>query len=233
MKKTLTIIVAVLVSLTGVAQTFTCSPNDSIVQNIDANATAVLKIEQVVSDPNDTIQLEIEVIYNDIPSGWDGMLCIQGLCTGQIAPVGTSGIPMTPTDSNLNGYTRLTLSPLGNTGTIKYQVYVYDVDYPNDGDTATWILTSLDMTGINEVQSDDLPMVIYPNPASSEFNVEFGNSEIASVNIYSISGCLVRTLIGTSNNSEKLDVSDLKAGIYLVEAMSNSGLFGRKQIIIE
>lgn len=55
------------------AQTFEWTTNDSVVENLTQNSTAMFPLHQKAIG-NDTIVLAVEIIYNDIPSAWDGMV---------------------------------------------------------------------------------------------------------------------------------------------------------------
>ena len=55
------------------AQIFEWTTNDSVVENLTQNSTAMFPLHQKAIG-NDTIVLAVEIIYNDIPSAWDGMV---------------------------------------------------------------------------------------------------------------------------------------------------------------
>ncbi len=228
MKKLFIPLVFVSIIANSNAQTFSCSPNDSIVQDVDANSTTLLKIEQIIDPSIDTLQLEIEVIYNDIPNTWDGMVCIQGLCMGSIVPVGTE-VPMVPTHDNLNGYVRLTVNPLGNTETVKYQVYVYDVNFPEAGDTVTWILNAVNLTEIEEDHIDTSHL--FPNPAQNKFTIQSKNSTLNTVQIFNTSGQILQSHTLNNLSDITLDISALPKGIYYIQTQNNQGIINRQQLI--
>ena len=115
------------------AQTFTWTTNDSVVENLAQNSTVLFPLHQQAVG-TDTVTLGIEVIYNDIPQSWDGMLCIYGTCLGSIPVVGTTA-QMQPIYGSIEGMVRMTVNPLNGTENCKIQVYVFDIDFPNDGDT--------------------------------------------------------------------------------------------------
>lgn len=62
---------------------------------------------------------------------------------------------------------------------------------------------------------------IYPNPVVSYLNIEM-QSAISQINIYDISGKL--KLVQATNLVDKVNVSHLQKGTYIVEAISQSGL---------
>ena len=72
-------------------------------------------------------------------------------------------------------------------------------------------------TGINESMQSQLS--IYPNPASSLVFVS-AEDQINSVNIYSISGRLVKTI--AQNDITVISVDDLTCGMYILSASTNN-----------
>ena len=69
---------------------------------------------------------------------------------------------------------------------------------------------------------------LYPNPANGELNVNFTNSRvIEKISIYNFTGQLVKTF---NEYSEKLNISDLSSGIYIVKIQTDTEIFDRKII---
>lgn len=214
MNKFYSITFFVLIGFMSNAQTFTWVTNDTIETNLDLNTTVQHKMEQAAVG-TDTVTLGVEVIYNDLPSYWDGMLCIEGLCLGVIPPVGTTAT-MSPISGSQYGYVRLTVNPFNGTELAKLQVYVYDVDFPNEGDTATWILNS--SVSLNELDALN-SISMFPNPVVNDLNIDYqGNFE--SVSIYSMSGELI---IKEEFFTGQIDVSELQEGVYILELVSPDG----------
>jgi hypothetical protein len=192
------------------AQTFQWTTNDSVVENLAQNTTVQFPLHQTAIG-NDTVTLAIEIIYNDIPATWDGMVCIYGTCLGTIPVVGTTA-QMNPINGALEGMVRLTVNPINGTETAKLQVYVYDIDFPNDGDTATFILNST--LSVDEVNALSTGLELYPNPATNVVQLE-ATANMSKAVVYDLSGKAVLSqelngLVGT------VDVSNLESGAYLM-----------------
>jgi len=71
-------------------------------------------------------------------------------------------------------------------------------------------------------------LMIYPNPASYELNVDFDATEqgVVKVSLYDMMGRLVRCLddlVSPGANGVLMDVSDIPAGMYLVEVRCGDG----------
>ena len=140
--KALLLLTAVALSGFSFAQTtFQWDTNDTIETNLALNTTEQYPMYQSVVG-NDTVTLAIEIIHNDLPASWDGMVCIYGICMGTIPPVGTQAT-MDPIYGSNQGMIRLTVNPYNGTETAKLQVMVWDVEFPNETDTATfWLNTT-------------------------------------------------------------------------------------------
>ena len=60
-------------------------------------------------------------------------------------------------------------------------------------------------------------LVLYPNPATNELNISAADQVIQNVNIYNMSGSIVKS----ANNVESIDVSNLSTGNYLVKVTTD------------
>jgi hypothetical protein len=69
---------------------------------------------------------------------------------------------------------------------------------------------------------------IYPNPAFNALNIETNGSTIDEVVITSITG---QKVIHLKGNKESIDISQLQAGIYIVEILIENSRYRRKMVI--
>lgn len=83
----------------------------------------------------------------------------------------------------------------------------------------------LDQTVSLAEHSKVQPLRFYPNPANKFVNFE---TKITSVNIYDINGMLIKS----KQNTSKLNISEIKPGVYILEA-SQKGNITRKKILIQ
>lgn len=217
----LTLAICGLLSFQSFGQTFTWDTNDTIETNLALNTTVQLPMFQSAIG-TDTVTLAIEIIYNDIPATWDGMVCIYGACLGTIPAVGTQAT-MSPLWSPNQGMVRLTVNPMNGTETAKLQIYVYDVNFPNDGDTATWLLNTT--LSVEEVEWNDLS--IYPNPVNDMLTISTDN-QIELIEVHSIDGGLVARFDNIMNGS--LNLSHLEQGAYLIKLTQPDGKFAVRKI---
>ncbi len=83
---------------------------------------------------------------------------------------------------------------------------------------------------INEAEFDkNINLQIYPNPATSEISLVIPNNEsIVSIKIYNQNGQLLKQII--KPNAEKINVSDLKTGLYFIRTDTDTNRYLSKLI---
>lgn len=218
--KTILLAVCTLIAGMASAQTFTWATSNTVETNLATNTTVQYPL-YIDAVGNDTVTLSIEVIYNDLPQSWDGMLCIFGQCLGTISPVGTQAT-MQPISGTEQGMVRLTVNPLGGTETATLQVYVYDEDYPNDGDTATWLLNTTASTP--ELLANSVS--IAPNPVQDELTID-AELDFNQAQIVDASGRVLQT-IEISAQQQTINVASLPEGMYTLIMTSDQGMIEKR-----
>lgn len=213
------------------AQTFSWTPNDTMIATLSGEPEQ-FKMEQV--NLKDTvINLAIEVVKNEIPSSYDGMLCVYGYCLGEIVDSGYVQ-EQAHVQAGENGYVRLTIVPSNDAGTFTYRVRVYDVDSPQYSDTATWILTrpvvedTTDTTESNSIKKiNQIKLALYPNPSDDFLFLEFDQPQL-DVEILDISGKVIyanRIVSGMP-----IDIESFNQGTYFLILRDKKGqILSRKQ----
>lgn len=88
-------------------------------------------------------------------------------------------------------------------------------------------------TSINNVSKTDAGFLIQPNPANDKISISYnGLSSFSRIDIYDITGkIVVKHAIYNKSNSEMLDVSMLKTGIYFIKLSNNEQSITKKLII--
>lgn len=81
-------------------------------------------------------------------------------------------------------------------------------------------------------------MELFPNPTHDRVNLTFEASyeEIVTLEVYSMSGVLVKKLNIVSSigeNLNQLDFSDLTAGVYVVSLNGERAGYARKSLVIQ
>jgi len=214
--KTLLLAFAACTTFGAFAQTtFQWDTNDTIEVNLNQNTYDQYPMYQSVVG-NDTVTLGVEIIYNDLPASWDGMVCVYGLCMGTIPPVGTT-TQMNPIYGSNQGMIRLTVNPFNGTETAKLQVMVWDVEYPNETDTATFLLNTTLSTP--ELMASEV--TIAPNPVKDELLVT-SDYDLNQAQIIDASGRVVQA---TELNSvqKSINVATLPEGVYTLHLSGDQG----------
>lgn len=228
MKKILLVAILFLAIEAQSQTAFSWFTNDTIETDIASNSYTELKIEQV-NETGGTLNLGIEVVYKDVPAGWDGMICVEGFCLGTVPAVGGTA-SMVPVSGSTNGWVRWTVNPLGDLSSAKIRIRVFDEDNPTDGDTATWIVTSQPLS-IDEL-TEKGNFEVYPNPASEWFNLT-NNDQIDVLEIYSMQGQLVKQVAVTNEIQQTIYVNDIPSGLYFINAIAEGELIGTRKISIQ
>ena len=90
---------------------------------------------------------------------------------------------------------------------------------------------ALNLGGQNSVNNVvDFTTNIYPNPATNNITIENSNFVISNIELYNITGQLVKTE-NVNSMSINMNISDLKTGIYILELHTNETSIRRKLII--
>lgn len=143
---------------------------DSMTTTIVGSQYVELKMNQI-NESGDTLNLGIEIVEKDIPSEWDGMVCLYGKCLGMIPDTGTFQT-MNALFGDEKGYVRWTVSGRDTEAEGKLRIRVYDLDNEMYSDTATWIVTSiLDTTDeTSSIEDIENATLVYPNPSNGILN---------------------------------------------------------------
>ncbi|PWG04603.1 hypothetical protein DIS07_11705 [Polaribacter aquimarinus] len=92
-----------------------------------------------------------------------------------------------------------------------------------------WKLEQTALSVKNETRSQLAELSIYPNPTSDILNIQVENQQIESVKVYSLFG---KEVMHISDNTgvEKVDISNLSSGVYLLKLKTEVGFFTKKII---
>lgn len=88
----------------------------------------------------------------------------------------------------------------------------------------TTFTVSENITSINEVSKEN-NILIYPNPATNYISV-INSNEIYYIELYNISG----KLVFNSTNTQKINISHLKSGVYMLKANTSNSTLVKKFI---
>ncbi len=203
------------------AQTFTLNPGNLDSVYAAPNQLTIFDIYPVNITSGDIIFSWTRISVN-VPPGWDYSLCDYGNCYTGIPNNGT----MDTVSAGNQGLLGLNINPyvVGGQGEVK--LYVYDSNFPNDGDTVTWVVNA------SFVSVDEIPKNIfsfYPNPVNDQLTIYSDEINAGmSYAIYSMSGEIVLT--ETLSNDKNINTSNLPAGIYLLQISGDEKSFAVKFI---
>lgn len=87
------------------------------------------------------------------------------------------------------------------------------------------------MVSTTEVNLDQNLMTIAPNPADAYFVVSTEGMDIESVEVYSMSGQLLKQVSGTNSDRLRVNRGDLGSGMYLVKTRVEDGVISQKLML--
>ena len=90
------------------------------------------------------------------------------------------------------------------------------------------ILYNTGTTGINETI---LSVNLYPNPSTDYVIIETKSTSAANINVYSLSGQLVISIQSNNLSEEKIDVSVLQKGIYIIQVLQGADVYSSKLLV--
>lgn len=146
--------------------------------------------------------------------------------------------------SNYYGFTSIDTTSDG--GFILYGYVQNFIDYTDTSSTLNvygklWLVKTdangcVDLSCINdikEVGEEDYKLFIYPNPAQNLLNIDLPiNCNSARVNFYNLSGQQVANRNIYSSKYQSINITDIPAGIFIVEVVAGSKLIGRNKLVV-
>lgn len=205
------------------AQSYSHSPNDSIVANAVYDDFNVYNIIQ--NHPtNDTLLFKWKKHFVSLPITWEASICDVGHCYTSLVDSST----MDPIVVGDNGLISLHLNPHFEAGTGTVQVLFWETKTPTQIDTLTWIITASGSVGINTTENKK-NIAIYPNPATNIVNIITPFDDGFEYKIIDANGKIVAQNF-SKNKIETINIERLKNGNYVIQISSNKQLFNFKII---
>ncbi|MBS1774266.1 MAG: T9SS type A sorting domain-containing protein [Bacteroidetes bacterium] len=91
------------------------------------------------------------------------------------------------------------------------------------GPSPFYLAFAVGSTGINQVSENNTNVLLYPNPANTNINLAFDNSNKREIVIYNSIGTKMAAY-NTNNNTATLDITSLATGNYFVTVKENNEL---------
>jgi hypothetical protein len=86
-----------------------------------------------------------------------------------------------------------------------------------------YVCVTLDLVGVEEGSLTKTSFNVFPNPTTSELNIQVAANENGVIRIFNANGQLVRSFNNFNNGTTKVDVSDLANGVYDVQYQNANG----------
>ena len=101
-----------------------------------------------------------------------------------------------------------------------------------NGMTSVAAIAIIDNDWTNVAETEDVNVMIYPNPAKDVVRLSTDNSQQTTVRIYNVMGMLVGTQLATSATNEiEINVSDYNPGIYFFNIQTENGSVTKKIVV--
>ena len=206
MKNTLLLIFA-LASLTLQAQNFSPEVLDTTLYGSPSDATFYGDID-LYNNLGSTINMRWERIEESVPRGWTTSNCDPGQCH----PVGVTSANFTlPMGTS---YLNTHFNPNGFSGSGYMKVKVWVAANPADSVVLTYYGVA-GVLGVDEIQASDIQ--VFPSPAQHALHIMLPHpGETVGVEVFNLNGQRVKAFEIAQENLTQLDVSQLKAGVYVV-----------------
>ncbi len=143
-RKGILLIVAFVATINySFGQSYSHSPNDSIITNANLDFYSVFNITQL-HPTNDTLYFKWNKVSASVPSTWEVSICDNGHCNLTLVDSGA----MDPVYIGDIGLMSLHVNPHFETGTAIIRYSIYTTNTPSQVDTLTWIISASGATGI-------------------------------------------------------------------------------------
>ena len=127
-----------------------------------------------------------------------------------------------------NSYTNVTIA--GELYDDKHVHIAEVVAVYENGMTSVAAIAIIDNDWINVAETEDVNVMIYPNPASDVVKVTTVNGQQSTVKVYNTLGMLVEEIEINSNETE-INVSDYNPGIYFFNIQTENGNVTKKIVV--
>jgi hypothetical protein len=223
MKKFLLIIFSVLLTVsweTSYADSFNF-PKDTVWTI--ANGSMEIP-NDITNTSSASVTLNWKVIYQNLPASWQTNfgICDNAMCYyNAILDGGQKNSNTIPTGAT-GGFHAV----LDVTGTNEYGTYYVTVNLSDGASTNKNMTFAFGRwpTTVSSMAKGSDGIALYPNPAYSNLNVVFdANYGIKTITLYNLIGKAVRVYKVSDNNSAKLDLESMPAGIYFIRLADAQG----------
>ncbi len=213
MKKLILLTGFILMGFLGFAQSFTVYPSPASVSGL-ASEPYFEAVSHVENNTSNELTLYWERIVNDIPADWNSSMCDNSQC--YVPQVYLMDFTIGVGDESILD---VRFYPAGLVGEGEVEVLVYDpTDSLNTVVSHKYYGTATLPTDVEDLVEENFK--VYPNPATDYIILPQNNSAQQAA-IYNIAGQQIR-LIDLQNGTERINISDLNRGLYLVQFLDKN-----------
>lgn len=183
---------------------------------------------------NGSAPLDLRVRRENVqsPSGYNNTICINGFCypANQDAPQG--GITLAPGDVDSTFYGTFN-NPNGTSGDLCVTYVVYNAADETQFVTVRAFYGACLTASVAENSLETINLSAFPNPASGSVLVKYNIATDAQLIITDITGKTLKNIrLNGGTQSAQVDISDLRAGIYVYSIQSGSKRIISKKLVV-
>lgn len=192
------------------AQNYTLSPGDSIVEATQFDDLTVYNILQN-NISTDSLFMSWEKVSAEVPATWEALICDNNNCYSDLKESGV----MHPVIPGEYAFLSLHLTPHTDAGTAIIRYVVWETDNPSSRDTLAWIISS-GLTGVGNQTTIPLSLILIGDQLFIH-HTRLGEQ----ISIFNTEG---RILFEEKiqSHSSVIDLSKFPQGVYLI------GVTGKK-----
>ncbi|MEN9998124.1 MAG: hypothetical protein RI922_1114 [Bacteroidota bacterium] len=197
-------IVTILISLSGNAQGYYHSPNDTLWASTVLDQQVTMNITQVHTS-NDTLQFVWQKVNVDIPFGWDATICDNSNCNLALID-GDTTLPVLPGD---DGLLLIHCTPHITAGVGIIQYSMFEINQPAQIDTLTWIIVANSLS-LYENQND-FGELLLKNDCLKWVGKELSNPTIKALSMNGSESALIY-----DEALKEISLTNLKTAVYWI-----------------
>lgn len=161
------------------------------------------------------MELRWERIKNNMPSGWDALICERN-CYSALLESRTFSLAPGESISDF----RVTFRPNGQEGIANAEIKVYEIKNPSNAVTVSFTASAVSGSGNGPS--------VYPNPAVDYIQIQDG-SDVKYIEVYNALG--KKIIDFNASSSGRYDISDIARGMYMVRMLDRNRNIIRTQRI--
>lgn len=114
----------------------------------------------------------------------------------------------------------------------------FDINEANEAWIKSWLGTYAPTLGTSRTQETQLNatslLQVFPNPAKSKATIALLESDINTINIYTLTGQNISQIIAPANTrSHQIDISNLNSGVYMIKVLTADNQTMTSRLIVE